>query len=322
MEKTKKKHTKDLGKTIFIWVLFTALIVYTLSMVAVLGWGVLTSLKSKNDFQYNDNLLGLPTLSGKFSSRNELLHLANYKAFFEAFRITNDNHSESFDILFGTKQKITTVDVGFAGMLLNSVVYALGNGLVQVTVLSVMGYMCAKYDYKFSRLLYIVIVVTMALPIIGAYPSEITLLRNLNLYDNWVGNFVQKFTFTGMYFLVFYEYFKGMPDTYKDAAEIDGASQWTVMTRIYLPMAIKMVGSVLLIRFVFYWNDYSAIRMYMRTHPTLSYGIFWNTIANPMKGGLPVQVAACMTLALPILVVFICLQEKIMGSMSLGGIKE
>ncbi len=314
----------DITSKIAKWVVFALLLIYVVSIIAVLGWGMLTSLKSKNDFRYNDNLLGFPTLDEDdyFNSVDAFFKLDNYRIFFEDFRITNDNHSESFDIYFGTQSRVTTVDADFWEMLGNSVLYALGNSLLQTFVIAVTAYLCAKYNFALSKILYTTVIVIMALPIVGAYPAEITLLRNLNLYDSWVGNFIQKFSFIGMYFLVFYEHFKGMSNTYRDAAEIDGASHFTVMSRVYLPLASKMFGSVVLVRFVFFWNDYSAIRMYMRTHPTLSYGIFYNTIAKPMSGGLPVQVAACMVLAIPVLIIFVLLNEKIMGNMTLGGLKE
>ncbi len=319
-----KPSTGDKLSTVIKWVVFVLLLVYVISIIAVLGWGLLTSLKSKNDFQYNDNLLGFPNLDedDPFNSVEQFFKLENYKSFFKDFRITNDNHSESFEVWFGTQNRVTTVDADFWEMLGNSILYALGNSLLQTLVITVTAYLCAKYDFRLSKILYTTVIVIMALPIVGAYPAEITLLRDLNLYDSWIGNFIQKFAFVGMYFLVFYEHFAGMSNTYRDAAEIDGASHWTVMTRVYLPLASKMFGSVVLVRFVFFWNDYSAIRMYMRTHPTLSYGIFYNTIAKPMAGGLPVQVAACMVLAIPVLIIFILLNNKIMGNMTLGGLKE
>ncbi len=320
---------QNTGEQIVVWTLFAILLIYAISMIAILGWGAMNSLKSNNDFRYgNDganNMLGLPILNADVydNSIEAFFRFENYKIFFQDFKITDNGHKETYMIFFGTKEYTSHVDAGFGTMLVNSLLFAGGSAVVGVLVRAVMGYMCAKYAYKFSKVIYATMIVVMALPIVGAYPGEIALLRDLGLYDNWVGNFIQKFSFTGMYFLVFFEYFKGMPDTYKDAAEIDGASQWTVMTQIYMPLAITIIGSVFLIFFVQWWNDYSTIRMYMRTHPTLSYGIYYNTIHIPkMSGGVPVQLASCMVLALPVLILFLCFKSKIMGCMTLGGIKE
>ncbi len=334
MEKVKKngrgKMGKGVGTKIVIGILFAFLMFYVALMVFAIGWALNTSLKSQVDFNTFKNVLGLPNISGinpntgkyleAIQKRSlDALKLGNYQTVIDTFKVVDN--PPNYYVWFGTVQKAPTVDAGIGVMLVNSIVYALGNSIIQVIALTTMGYMCAKYDYKFSRFLYVMVIVLMSLPIIGAYPAELTLLRNLNLYDTWYGNAMQKFGFTGMYFLVFYEYFKSTPDTYREAAEIDGASQLTVMLQIYVPMALKTIGSVILVRFVFHWNDYSSIRMYMPTHPTLSYGTFWNTIVKP-QGSTPVKMASGMLLAVPIIVIFIIFQEKIMGSMTLGGIKE
>ncbi len=333
MEKIKRKQSKmgrGVGTKLVITVLFTLLMAYVALMVFALGWGLLTSFKSDQDFNIFRNVLGLPNVSGvhpttgkyiEFIREKSLdaLQFGNYSKVIGEFKVVDN--PPSYYVWFGSTLRNPTVEGGIGLMLFNSILYALGNSVVQVTALTLMGYICAKYDYKFSRFLYVMIVVIMALPIIGAYPAELTLLRNLNLYDTWYGNFIQKFGFIGMYFLVFYEYFKATPDTYRDAAEIDGASQFAVMTRIYIPMAVKTIGSVILVRFVFHWNDYSSIRMYMPTHPTLAYGVFWNTVVKPVSS-TPLAMASGMLLAIPILVIFIAFQNKIMGSMTLGGIKE
>jgi ABC-type maltose transport system permease subunit len=61
----------------------------------------------------------------------------------------------------------------------------------------------------------------------------------------------------------------------------------------------------------------------MPTHPTLAYGVFQmsqstdNTLSND-----PARLASCMVLAIPILVLFIAFRNKIMGNVSMGGVKE
>ena len=97
------------------------------------------------------------------------------------------------------------------------------------------------------------------------------------------------------------------------------------MFRIYMPLAAKMIGSVLLIRFIFFWNDFSSIELYMPTHPTLAYFIYLlpsGKLSNDFGGKVTIVISACMILALPTIILFLLLHNKLMGSMTLGGIKE
>ena len=296
-------------------------------MIFMLAWGILSSLKSGKDF--NTNAIGLPVINNPEwpkgiddprSSYYQLFHLQNYKD------VINQFYYEPEVSFFSGQVLVTHRSAqNFFTMAMNSILYALGNGFIQAIVPAIVGYMCAKYEYKFSRIIYVVVLVVMTLPIVGSYPSELTLLRNMGLYDTWYGNFIQRCSFTGMYFLVFYEYFKGMSNTYSEAAELDGASQWVIMAKIYLPMAVKMIGSVFLIKFIFFWNDFSSIKLYMPTHPTLAYFIYLlpsGQFTNDFAATNPIIISSCMVLAIPTIVIFLALQNKIMGSMTLGGIKE
>lgn len=326
MKMVKNRKKDNVAVKIAVIILGALLIVYSLSIIFMLLWGLLSSLKSDNDFM--KNLLGLPTINNPEwfdrvndpdSSYKTLFWLENYVLVIQRF-----NFPASTSFFVGNREVTHTTENNFFGMLLNSAIYAFGNGFVQAIIPAIMAYMCAKYQYKFSKVLCMTVIVVMTLPIVGAYPSELTLLRNLGLYDTWVGNFIQRCSFMGMYFLVFYEFFKGMPDTYSEAAEIDGASQFTVMFGIYIPLAAKIIGSVFLIRFIFFWNDFSSIELYMPTHPTLAYFIYalgaGKKISNDMTTN-PRKIAACMILALPTLILFLILHNKVMGSMTLGGIK-
>ncbi len=326
MKNEKNKSGATVAVKIAVILLGALLIAYSLSILLMLLWGLLSSLKSDGDF--SKNLLGLPTISNPEwfdrvndpdSSYKTLFRLENYVLVIKRF-----NLHASTNFFVGNREVTHTTDNDFLKMLLNSVIYAFGNGFVQAIIPAIMAYMCAKYQYKFSKVLYMTVIVVMTLPIVGAYPSELTLLRNLGLYDTWYGNFIQRCSFMGMYFLVFYEFFKGMPDTYSEAAEIDGASQLTVMLKIYIPLAAKIIGSVFLIRFIFFWNDFASIELYMPTKPTLAYFIYalgaGKKISNDMTTN-PRKIAACMILALPTLILFLILHNKVIGSMTLGGIK-
>ena len=89
-------------------------------------------------------------------------------------------------------------------------------------------------------------------------------------------------------------------------------------------MAGKIAGTIMLIQFISHWNDYNVPLLYLPTKPTLAYGVFHMVIINssgPLSK-VPIKVAGCMVLAIPILIIFIILKDKLMGNISLGGLKE
>lgn len=303
---------------IIVGVICAVLCVYVISIFIPLIWGLITSLKSFRDFDINGNVLGLPNPD---VSADEI-RLANYGIILDKFNFTTR-------VPFYVGDRLVTHEamVNLWKCVLNTLLYS-GIACVMLSVVpAVVAYVCAKYDFAFMKFLYGYVVVTMIIPLVGTYASEISLLRNLGIYDTTLGFILQKCSFSGMYFLVFFAFFKGLPDAYMEAMDIDGASQFTILIRLVLPLASKMIFSVMLIQFVIYWNDYQMAIMYMPTHPTLAYGIYHLTLESESgefalyAKRVPVKVAGAMLLAVPILVLYVILKDKLMGNMSMGGLK-
>ena len=313
MKKMKEKSVLNKIVVISICIL---LAVYALTILSTLIWGLLTSLKSRIDFLYADNKLGFPSLE---LSREEFLGLKNYITILDEFEF-----SEEVRYLSNGKTIIHREDVNLIGLFFNTLIYAFAGSIIYVIVTCVMGYMCCKYQFLLSKIIYAFCLFMMSFHVIGTSASEISMMRALNIYDSWVGHFMQKFNFTGMYFFVFFAFFQGVPDSYTEAAEIDGASQFKILTNIIIPLASKTLATVMLMFFITLWNDYQTPLLYFPTHPTLAYGVYYMVYQNPTGplSFVPIKVAGCMVLAVPILILFICLKDRLMGNVSVGGLKE
>lgn len=320
------KKTVTVTKVVFV-ILFVVLALYALIMLSSLLWGLITSLKSSNDFENFGNVIGFPNISvegtpyaGIPSGRDALLKLANYKIVLEKFVITR----RAVYYGLGLEQIVHTCKAGFGELLVNTLLYTVGGALIYALMPALTAYLCAKYPYKLSAIIVVVYTLMMCMPIVGSTPFELTFLRNTGLYDNIIGNYIQKMTGSGMYFFVYLAYFKGTSETYREAAQIDGASQLRIMTTIYFPLAIKIIATVFLIQFVALWNDYQTPLLYLPTHPTLAYAVYYVSYEafEPALYHTPPRIAGLMLLAVPIVILFAIFKDKLMGDISLGGIKE
>ena len=305
--------------------LFVILLLYSLVMLGILLWGLLTSFKSTFDYFDMRNVIGLPNVE---NSRNEMFRFANYVTIWKKLEVTKNS---TFISAFGT-QVHSTYDLftrssdksGILMIIANTVLYVVVGAIIEAIVPAVTAYICAKYRNKFTKALYVVALTVMAMPIVGTYPTTIAFLQKWNLFDSFIGNFIQKFSFCGMYFFVYYAFFAGVSDTYMEAAEIDGASQLQIMVRIIMPLASKMIFTVALIVGVGLYNDYNTQLLYLPTKPTLTYTIYYINYVKTTRdlSGMPIRAASCIMLSLPMIVIFICFKNKLMGNISLGGIKE
>ena len=302
MKNIRKKFTP------FSAVLFAVLTIYALSMILLVAWGILSSLKSINEFNRED-ALWLPNGAPWKWEWNNYAHVIQ-------------------NFLLPVKREIdgvrTPYNVGFFEQLANTLLYAGVGSIISAMVPCLVAYVTAKFGGSFSKVIHTIVVITMAIPIVGAQPSEIQFLRTMQLYDTIWGAWVLKFNFLGMYFLVYYGTFKGMARDYAEAAYLDGASEWTVMVRIMLPLVKNVILTVILIRFIEFWNDYQVPLLYMPSRPTLAYGAWWLGSVSTSRdwAEVPYRMTSCCLVAVPILILFIIFKEKIVGNISMGGVKE
>ncbi len=270
---------------------------YCLVLAIWLVWALLTSLKNPNDFL--GNKYGLPNP----------WYFDNFAYVIYEYKVEK--------LIDGVSTVISTGD-----MILNSVLYSVGSAFVATLVPCITAYLCARYKYKFSKIIYSTVLVCMVIPIVGSQASELQIVIKMGIYDHMFGMWILKSGFLGLYFLVFHEVFLSIPNAYGEAAEIDGASDFCIMTRISLPLAKNTFFTVLLIMFVTYWNDFQTPMLYLPTHPTISEALYWiKSSSFNYFAKMPVKMAAPMMFLLPVLIIFLCFHKRLLGNLTVGGVK-
>ena len=185
-----------------------------------------------------------------------------------------------------------------------------------------MSYASARYKYKIGKIIYAIVIITMSLPIVGSLPSAIQITKAFGLYDTYYGLLILQLGFRGIHFLIFYEVFRSIPKDYSEAAFIDGANNFKTMTRVMLPITRSTFFTIMLIKFVGLWNDYNITLEYMPNIKTLAYGLYEYSSSYAKEiSSVPMKLAGCLVLALPIVVIFLLFHDRIMGNYTQGGIK-
>lgn len=207
----------------------------------------------------------------------------------------------------------------FDGLLINSALFAVGCAAAATLCPCIVGYATAKFPYKFSSFLVSMIYVLIGLPIVGTTVSEIEMTTNLGIYNTIPGMWFLKFGFIGMYTLVFHSTFKSMPNEYVEAAYMDGAGNWQIMTRLMMPLAKSTMFLVFILSFVGLWSDYATPMYFLPSYPTLSLSLL--NFAELSGTTETMQMAACVLLCIPTLILFIAFTDKFTENLQIGGIK-
>ena len=181
------KRSKKLKVNVFAIVIAVLLIVYMLTMVITLFWTLMTTLKSNVEYEYYEeagmiigNKLWLPKMG---------ISLKNYMTAYQRFYV--EITGEAYSVRYNIFQQFW-----------NSLLYSLGCAASVTVVSLVMGYATARFKYKFSGYIYAFVLVTMALPIVGSMPSEISVAQSLGIFDTFPGIWIMRGSFLNTYFLI------------------------------------------------------------------------------------------------------------------------
>ena len=268
-------------------VAFVLFVLYALSILYPVFWAIVTSFKSYEE--YAADTVAFPMV----------WHFENYAAAFTS---------------------LVANGVGMFGMLLNSLWYTIGGAGLGVAVSSTTAYAVSKYRFPGGRILYWVALVTMMIPIVGAIPSQYKIYNMLGILNSpaILVSFANGFGFN---FIVQYSFYKNISWTYAEAAQMDGAGNFRIFFTIMLPQALGLLAALFLVSSINFWNDYMGPFLFMPFMPTLAAGLFLFQYENAGSLDIPVLFAGSLMSIIPIFLLFVFFQEKLMNMTLGGGIK-
>lgn len=288
------KEKKKVRWSPLLIVLGIVLALYVLSMLGLFFWGLLTSFKNSFDLGNNQNTYKFPTV----------WEISNYVNVFLDLHMSAAPGQTAF----------------FETILLNSFLYAFGCAFFKTLVPCLTAYACARFSFKTSKIVHDIVLITMIVPIVGSLPSELKMANALGLHNHIWGLWLMAANMQGLYFFVMYSAFKAMPMGYSEAAKIDGANNAQVLVQIALPLIKNLFLTVLLINFVEYWNNYQTPQVYLPYYPTLGYTLFYFSSSNEYSS-VSQLIALAFIIASPVLILFLLFQERLMGNLTMGGLK-
>ncbi|NOX58787.1 MAG: carbohydrate ABC transporter permease [Planctomycetes bacterium] len=110
---------------------------------------------------------------------------------------------------------------------------------------------------------------------------------------------------------LFWQFFRTIPRDYDDAARLDGASHWFILTRVMLPIAKPAVAATCLLSFVYHWQEFQKPLIYLSDFRTYPVALGLRMYQATGGSWINLVMAASLLALVPILVVFLCLQRHI-----------
>ena len=219
------------------------------------------------------------------------------------------------------------------GLYFRNSFIVVGSAMVLVMLLGAMcAYVLARYQFKGSRLIYYLMLSGLTFPIFLAIVPLYQVMRILPLPWDWDQSLlgthfglILTYVAFAMPFTVFflYSFFLNLPDEIAEAAEVDGAGEWTKFFRVMLPMAKPGLASVAIFNFLGLWNQFilPVALNPRRDKYVLAQGI--NDFSSQMgyRTDYGALFGAVVITVIPVLIVYLIFQRQLQGSVDKGTMK-
>lgn len=201
----------------------------------------------------------------------------------------------------------------FAHYFANTFFVAAVATIMTVTLSAITGYALAKYKNRWLKFLFIGLLMTSMLPSEAMLPSTFLVVRDVGLYNSLWGLIIPTIlTPTGCF--MFRQFFKSVPDEVLEAARIDGASEFQTFRKIMLPLSTPIMVTLAIFSFQWRWNDYILPLIVLSDQKKFTLQVALRSILGAEYVDWTVLLGASVISILPLLVIYLIFQKRIMGA--------
>ncbi len=209
---------------------------------------------------------------------------------------------------------------------INSLLFAAGSSFVSVAVAFLASYALARLQFRGANLVFIIFVMSIALPQVGGLVPLFEIFKTVNLVNTYHGlvilmsSLVLPFT---IWILV--PFLRQIPYEIEEAAIIDGARMPQLFWFVVLPIMRPALATMLIINFIIAWNElvYPLVFATSGTNKTLSVGLVELAVQPTAGGGRPWDLlsALSMVMIVPVLLLVLLFQRMIVSGLTRGAVK-
>lgn len=223
---------------------------------------------------------------------------------------------ENYDIVLSSDLFLTA--------LRNSVGISLIATTISVVIATLAAYAVARLEFPGKRLILGVALMITVFPIIAIATPLFNLWRTVGLYDTWLGLIIPYLSFSiPLSVYVLSAFFREIPWEMEQAAQVDGATAWQAFRRVIVPLAAPGVFTAAILTFFAIWNDFIfgiTLTSSEDARPVPAALAFFSGASQFSQPTAPIA-AASVLVTIPVIVLVLLFQQKIVAGLTNGAVK-
>jgi multiple sugar transport system permease protein len=230
--------------------------------------------------------------------------------------IPQDVSFDNYDTIFSTET--------FTRALVNSIGIAGLATLISIFLAAMAAYALARLDFAGKTVILSGALAVAMFPPISIVGSLFNIWREVGLYDTWPGLIIPYMTFTlplAIYTLS--AFFREIPWELEQAAQVDGATPFQAFRKVIVPLAAPGVFTAAILVFIFAWNDFIFANTLTSTDQarTVPAALAFFTGGSQFEQPIGAISAASIVVTIPIIVMVLIFQRRIVAGLTAGAVK-
>lgn len=191
---------------------------------------------------------------------------------------------------------------------------------VHLLIDSMAGYAFAKFDFRYKKIWFAVILATIAIPAQVTLIPLFLMLNEFGLTNSPSGVIIAGLADVFGVFLM-RQFISTIPTEIIQAARLDGASEWRIFRQIILPLCKAPLAVLGLFTFLKHWNDFTLPLVLLRDSDKYTLQVGVASIQGEFNTDYGLLMAAATLGALPVIILYFCLRKYFLSGVRVGGMK-
>lgn len=222
--------------------------------------------------------------------------------------------------LFGVQSDIS---VPFIRWLTNSIFVTICITIGRVALDTMAGYALARIRFPGRRLIYGLILTTLAVPGVVLLIPRFLVLKQLGMFNSYQG-MILPIAADGTGIFLMRGFFMQVPVALEEAAEIDGAGVFRTFFSVILPLVRPGLITLTILSFQGSWNEFAFFQVATvdPKYRTLTTGLAYLTSGGISAGNLfPIKLGAALMTTIPVAILFFVFQKRLVRGQMAGAVK-
>ncbi len=223
---------------------------------------------------------------------------------------------------FNLENFASVFELGLTRYFINSVIVTVVAVGVVVVIGALASYPLSRMNFRFNRLLFLLFISGMMLPIHATLIPIFKLSESMGIYDTLFALIGPYIAFSlPITIFILTQFMREIPKSLVEAAKIDGCTHFGTFRHVIMPMLSPALMAVIIYNAIHLWNEFAFALVLISSPESMTLPLGLQAFRGEFSVNVPGLMAALTLASLPILVVYLFSQEKVVKGLTGGAVK-